>query len=186
MALHLACDLIGNRALVQRIRPFLGDALEHRGQSRVFQQRAGGFWRAIGIQEVRRHVGRLRDKAVSRDQTVQAWGNGEALLRQANRRFKQLGPWQAAALLVRHLQGAQYPWSAHRAPANLRIRERHRRTVGLQEKTLRGPGRRSFAAVISLHVVPIPQHDERTAADAGRLRFHQGQYRLHGNRRING
>ena len=108
------------------------------------------------------------------------------MLRQANRRLEQLGPRQVAALFVRHLQGAQYPWRAHRAPANLRIRERHRRTVGLQEQTLCRPGRCCFAAVVSLHVVPIPQHDERTAADAGRLRFHQGQYRLHGNRRING
>ena len=117
---------------------------------------------------------------------MQAWGNGKALLRQTNCRLEQLGPLQVAALFVRHLQGAQYARRTHRAPANLRIRERHRRTVGLQEQTLCRPGRCCFTAVISLHLLSIPQHDECTAADAGRLRFHQSQYRLHGNRRING
>ena len=186
MALDLARDLLGNRPLVQRVRAFLGDASEHVGQRRVFQQCAGGLGRAIGVQKVRRHVRRFKNVTVGRDQRMQARGNREALFRQADRRREQRGPGQVPGLLVRHLQRAQHPRRAHRAPADLRGGECHRLTVGLEEQARRRPGRRGFAAVIGVHLFAVPQQDERTAANPRRLRLHQGQHRLHGNRRIDG
>ncbi|MNE78097.1 hypothetical protein D3C80_1744700 [compost metagenome] len=51
--LDLGHDLLRNGPFVEGIRPFLGDALQHGGQGWIFQQRAGGFRAAIGIEEIR-------------------------------------------------------------------------------------------------------------------------------------
>ena len=88
--------------------------------------------------------------------------------------------------LMGQFKRAQYAWRPHRATTNLRLGERHRCAVGLQEKLLGGAGRCGFSAVISAHVLAVPQHDQRTTADAGGLRLDQRQYRLHRNRGIDG
>ncbi len=185
VALHLGDDLFGDRAFVQRVRAFVGDAFEHGGQRRVLQARADGFDAAIGVEEVRGHVRRLADDRIGRQQRVQARRNRKALLGQFDRRFEQLGPWQATVLFMRHFQRAQHARCPDRAPADLRLRERHRFAVGLQEQLLGGAGRCGFATVIRAHLFAVPQHDHRAATDPGRLRLNQGQHRLHRNRRIN-
>lgn len=38
MALDLACNLLGDRAVVKRVGPFLGDTFEYIGQRRVFNR----------------------------------------------------------------------------------------------------------------------------------------------------
>ncbi len=88
-------------------------------------------------------------------------------------------------LFVCHFQRTQHARSTHRAPADLRLRERHRFAVGLQEQLLGGTRRGGFASVVGAHLFAVPQHDHRTATDPGGLRLDQGQHRLHGNRRIN-
>ena len=186
MALNLSHDLLRDDTPVQRIRPFVGDALQYGGQCRVFQAGANGFRAAIGIQEVGHHVGRTAQRRIRRDQLVQAWRNGETLLRQFDRRFEQLRPRQAAMFFVGQFKGAQYAWRPHRTTTNLRPGERHGSTIGLQEKPFRGAGRCRFSSVISAHVFAVPQHDQRATADAGRLRLDQRQYRLHCNRCIDG
>ncbi|MNM86309.1 hypothetical protein D3C81_984560 [compost metagenome] len=89
-------------------------------------------------------------------------------------------------LLVRHFQGAQHPWYAYRAPADLRCPERHRGAVRLQKQRWRHCGRRGLAAVECLYPFAVPVQDERPTANAAGLRLDQGEYHLHGNCRIDG
>ncbi|MNF54260.1 hypothetical protein D3C84_356860 [compost metagenome] len=56
VALNPGHDFLGHRTLIQRVRAFCGDAREHLGQRRVFQQGADGFRAAIGIEKVRGHI----------------------------------------------------------------------------------------------------------------------------------
>ncbi|MNP16633.1 hypothetical protein D3C76_1090380 [compost metagenome] len=84
------------------------------------------------------------------------------------------------------LQGAQYAGRAHRAAANLRLGERHRLSVGLQEKLLGGAGRGGFTPVVGAHGLAIPEYDQCAATDARRLWLDQRQHRLHRNRGIDG
>ncbi|MNF69161.1 hypothetical protein D3C84_510360 [compost metagenome] len=55
VALDLGGDFLGDRAFVQGIRAFMGDAFEHGGQCRVLQVCTDGFRAAIGIAKVSHH-----------------------------------------------------------------------------------------------------------------------------------
>ncbi|MNV10342.1 hypothetical protein D3C71_1008590 [compost metagenome] len=72
MALDLGGDFLGDRAFVQGIRAFMGDAFEHGGQCRVLQVGANGFRAAIGIAEVSHHFRRAWHGRICSDQLVQA------------------------------------------------------------------------------------------------------------------
>ncbi|MNL19096.1 hypothetical protein D3C87_1402780 [compost metagenome] len=84
------------------------------------------------------------------------------------------------------LKGAQHARCAHRTTTDLCLSERHRLSVGLQEKLLGGAGRCCFTTVVGTHFFTVPQHNQRATADARRLRFDQRQHGLHRNRRIDG
>ncbi len=116
---------------------------------------------------------------------MQARRNRETLLGKLDRRLEQSRPRQASVFLMGQLKRAQHARGAHRAATDLRLSESHRCAVCLQEQFLGCLGWRSFPAVIRAHIPPIPQHDECTAADAGRLRLDQRQHGLHRNGRVN-
>ncbi|MND86523.1 hypothetical protein D3C80_784940 [compost metagenome] len=169
VALDLGGDFLGDRAFVQGIRAFMGDAFEHGGQCRVLQVCADGFWAAIGIAKVSHHFRGARHGRIRGDQPVQAWRNGEALFGELDGRFKQLRPGQASVFLMGQFQGAQHAGCAHRTTANLRLGEPHRLSVGLQEKLFGGAGRGGFTSVVGAHGLAIPEDDQCAAADARRL-----------------
>ena len=89
-------------------------------------------------------------------------------------------------LLVRHLQHAHGAGHADRAAAHHAVVELHGFAVGAEKEFFVRSGGGSLAAVVGLHGFAGAVQQEGAAADAARLRLHQGQHHLHGNGCVDG
>ena len=152
MALNLGHDLLGNgRLCTSASGPSLAMRLNTAARAGFFNSVPAAFGLPSAFRKYADHLRRAPHGRIRGDQPVQAWRDGKALLREFDRRFEQLRPWQATVFLMGQLQRAQHARGAHRTPANLRLGERHRLAIGLQEQFFGGAGRCGFAAVVSAH-----------------------------------
>src|SRR3954453_2160245 len=88
-----------------------------------------------------------------RDQRVQSRRDGEAVLREIDRRREQTRPCEAPVLAMRRLEQADDTGPAARSPADHGVDERQRLSV-VVEKSLRRGGRRcGFPAVVGGELV---------------------------------
>src|SRR5687768_11134044 len=86
---------------------------------------------------------------------------------------------------VRHLHGCQHTRHADAQTGAHRLAERHRLSAFEKAIGLGGSGR-SLATVVGGEALgsSVEMHDEGAAPDAGRLRLHEVEDKLHGYGRI--
>ena len=181
VALHLVDHRLRDGPFVQRARPLGGDLSQHGGQFRIAQHVTDRMWRAVGPIEVGRGHRVGLERGLGRQQGVQARADGEALLGQGDGVLEQAGPGQPAVLPVgfgQHGHGARH---ANRAAGGHRLHEGQRFAIVAQPELRRGTGRSGFTAIEGLHTATVEVQQEGPAADAARLRLHQGQHHLHGD-----
>ena len=179
--LHLVHHALRQGALVEGIRAFFGNQLEGLRQARVFQHPTDRERLAVGLVKVGRSLGVLAQSTVCQQQGVQAWRDFEALFSQGDGGLEQLGPRQFAMLLVGFFQHAQGAGHAHGTATHGGFIKRHGLTVVEHEDFFMGQVGRGFAAIKSLQFAAVVVQQERTAANAAGLRFHQGEHHLHRN-----
>jgi len=117
---------------------------------------------------------------------MEPWRNRKALLRQLDRRPEQLRPRQAPMLAMHPLEHAHRPRHADGEAANHRLLELHGRAVRVQEHVGSRCGGRGLAPIVGGErlALAVEGEQEPAATDAGGLGFHERQYHLHGDRRV--
>ncbi|MNX97196.1 hypothetical protein D3C86_1295510 [compost metagenome] len=186
MAVDLGSDVPRDWPVIEHVRTTLGDLAQGLGQLRILDEGADRLGLALRIEEVAGHLRRADHELVRRHLRVEPLRHREAILGQRDGPLEQPRPGQPAMLAVRHLQRAQHAGHAHRAAADLAFGELHRLAVRAHEQVLGGAGRGRLAAIVGLHALAVPVHDEGAATDAGGLRLHQRQHGLHGDSGVDG
>ena len=123
---------------------------------------------------------------VGRQEQMQAARDWKALLRQANGRLEERGPWQLAVLLMRHVEHLEHAWHADRAPPDDRVTQCQGLALGIEEAIWGGCGRRCLTAIERHYLHPVIEQEQCPAANARGLWLSQSQHHLRGNSRING
>jgi hypothetical protein len=119
---------------------------------------------------------------------VQPWRDGEALLRQRDRRLEEVLPRQLSVFRMRGGEQADLPRHADRDAAHIDVVAVARLAVRAEEAIRSCRRRRGHAPVIAVDV-PVargPVHQVPAAAGAGGLRLDQAEHEGGGDGRVHG
>ena len=177
-------DVARDAARVKDLGAAGGQFAQGARQFGVLQHVADGPRLAVRRIEVRARRRVVAEIPVPGQQGVQARADGEALFRQADRGLEQRLPRQLAVLAVGQRQHAQHARRARRTAAHDAFGTRHRRAIRMLEQVLIGLRRCRLAAVERLHLLAVVIHQERAAADAGRLRLDEREDQLRRDGRV--
>lgn len=157
----------------------------------VCQQRiadGGADWQHLALRVVedladRRVLGQLRQPLQA---VVQIGRHREAVFGAADAGLEQAGPRQLAVALVRQRHDAHGAGHAHRAAVARHVLERQGVAVDVGAQAGGGARRGRGQAVQGRQrgAALVPHQHQRTAAQAGRLRFDHRQHHLHGDRGV--
>ena len=122
---------------------------------------------------------------ISGDFAVEAGADRKAFFSEANGGFHQPCPGQPAMGAMRRFQHGQCARYTNSAPTRHGFKEGHGPAI-TQQKARRCGSRRDFPPIPGLDpaIGSAAEHDEGTTPNAGGLRFHQCQHRLHRHRGI--
>ncbi|CAJ1822135.1 hypothetical protein LMBIIBHN_02988 [Aeromonas salmonicida] len=185
MLAHLGYHGLGQRPLIEGIRPLCGQGAQHLGQCRVGERAAGRPWCAVGQIEVGAGIRVFGEIGVFCQQGGEARADDKPLLREGDGGLEQRSPGQLAIALMGQRQRPHCARRADRATAHHAVIEGHGLAI-LHEQLIRGGGRGRLATIHSRNLAAIPYQQQGAATDTGGLRLHQGQYQLHGDGGIHG
>ena len=158
---HGMCD----RALVKRIRPATGDALQHLGQARVLQAVTDRPRLAIGLVKIGPRLGVLLQIVGTAQQLMQPMPHRKPGLGQGDGRFEQTRPRQAAMAAVCQFHHAQHAGHTHRQTAD--GRRSHVHGAAFAHEQVFGGGRwGGFAPVVGPHALAVVVEQKSPATDA--------------------
>ena len=123
---------------------------------------------------------------VGRQQQMQAPRDWKALLRQANGRLEERGPWQLAVLLMRHVEHLEHAWHADRASPDDCVTQCQGLALCVEEAIWGSCRRRCLTAIERHYLCPVIEQEQCPAANARGLWLGQPQHHLRGNSRIDG
>ena len=173
---HGLCD----RALVKRIRPAIGDALQHLDQTRVLQAVTDRPGLAIGLVKIGPRLGVLLQIGGTAQQLMQPVPHRKPVLGQGDGGFEQTRPRQAAVVAVGQFEHAQHAGHTHRQTAD--GRRSHVHGAAFAHEQVFGGGRwGGFAPVVGPHALAVVVEQKSPATDATRLWLNQGEHHLHGD-----
>ena len=174
-------DLLGDGAFQQRLGALGCDPAQGRGVGGVAHGVAGLDLHPVGPGEIGDGVGLGGLRRARTGRLGHPPGRREAVVGQLLGRRKQRVPGQPAMLALRQIEHGDGARHAGRAAGDHGLALVHRLAVGAVEQLWRRRRRRGLAAVVGAHPAGFGVIDghERPAAEAGTLRLHQAQHRLH-------
>ena len=166
------------------------DPLEQGGERRIDDARAGRLGVAVGAEIERAAFGLLREHVhpPAFGARLQPRRRDEAVAGEPDRRREQIGPGEAAMLLMRERGEPEVAGDADAEPARNSLAMLHRLAVRPVEAGGGGRCGRGLAAVVAGEVPGrgIVIEHEAAAADARALRLDHGQRDHHRDRRVGG
>ncbi len=178
---------LGDGALIERIRPSVGDGAERCGKLRVPQHLASRE-SAAGLVEKILACGRGKAvRAIPPQQQVESRRDGKTLFGERDSRRKHLRPGQPSVLLVHRLEKPKSSRHADAGTAENRFPHLYGPAAGEKAVRLRRR-RRDLASVIALQKLAarVPVQGERAPAEPRRLRLDKVEHELNGDRGIHG
>ena len=179
-------DGLGDLALQQGGGALGGDLAQGGGVGGVLEDVAGLDELAVRPGEIGDGVGLPGLGRAGGGQGGEARADRKALVGKGLGLGEEVLPGEAPVGLLGHVQHGHGAGHARGPAAGHRVDEGQGLAVGPQEHGRRGALRRGLAAVVGGHLagLRVVVGHEGPAADAGALRLHQAQGRLHGHRRI--
>lgn len=188
MALHPLDHLGGHRPLIERTRPLLGDQAHRFGKLGIGDALAERLGRPVRIVVEGPNGGLLAQRRNAGEPGGKPGRDRKPVARHGDRRRKQIGPGELAALLMGKLQHRQQAGHTHRDAGGDGLAEAERLALGIEEHRRAGARRRRLATVVDRDGLRagIVMQQEAATADARGLRLDDTQDHLDGNRGIDG
>ncbi len=183
MRVHLGGDRLRDVTGVEHVGTIVGHLPQHRGERRVAENRAGRSRLAVGRVEVRAGVGVGGEEFLVGEKSGQPRADGKPLVRESDGWREEPRPRQRAVERMSVREQADHAGGTDRTPPDDGLRRGHGYAITQEQRVGRRRGG-GLAPVQGGELTPIPVQQERTAADATRLRLHQREHHLDGDGRI--